>query len=145
MQRLRLCAESESDSTDSEPVKLACTAVVVAMNLLQTSKQISFPNYIIYKKLRKRETNAFLYWLVESVQGLSEILQVQEIHSSIISLCSKKRKSGRLVLKTFKNLGQHLHLPIFLRPFFPYISYVLLLFFCLQSFQRSLPFETAFK
>ena len=44
------------------------------------------------------------------------------------SFCSQKESQGGLVLKSFKILGQQLHLPISQRPFFPYISYIKLLF-----------------
>ena len=40
----------------------------------------------------------------------------------------KKESQGGLVLKTFKILGKQLKLPISLKLFFPYISYILLLF-----------------
>ena len=43
------------------------------------------------------------------------------------SFCSKRRKSGRFSLKTFKILCQHLHLPISQRLSIPYISHILLL------------------
>ena len=52
----------------------------------------------------------------------------------------------RFSFKTFKIVGQQLHLPISLRLFFPYISYILLLFpFCLQTFNLCLIFEIAFE
>ena len=111
------------------------------MILLQTSKQISFP-YLHHtqKSLEKRNQKVYCinWWDLFKVSpkffesSLCSRSGPDHFLSKMSSLVSRLL---RFSFKTFKILGQQLHLPISLRLFFPYISYILLLFpFCLHNF-----------
>ena len=77
---------------------------------------------------------------MESIQGFSKIL------GEILLLKKGKESQEGLVLKTFEifKFGPQVHLPISPMLFFPYISYIILLFlFCLYTFKASIQLERA--